>query len=198
MTTSAEWSSLALPSEILRVLGENGFTHLMPVQNSVIPLFKKNADLQVEAITGSGKTLSFVVPLVVDLLGSRNLKPKDIQLLVLSPTRELCQQTLRVVEMFTEAIPQLAGCVCAVAGGRPLQQDLEAFREGRVLLLATVGRLHEIVQAEGQGCLGKVEKLVIDEADRILREKGLSEVMGSLPRIRRTYLFSATLQNIQA
>lgn len=102
----------------------------MPVQKAAIPLMMKNYDLAVEAQTGSGKSLAFVVPLIERLLkvqlGTNNDAVCTPVFLILSPTRELCQQTYQLLMSLLQHMHSPLGelVVCAT-GGRPLQEDLD-------------------------------------------------------------------------
>ncbi|KAI0225474.1 ATP-dependent rRNA helicase spb4 [Massospora cicadina] len=186
-----------------------------PVQNGVIPLFLSNKDVVVEAVTGSGKTLAFLVPILEKLLKlSPGLSGKKVGAIVISPTRELAQQTFKVCTTLL-GVAQVVGVeegeeqkllreklqpmLVTGGGGRSsLERELEeiAAHPPRIII-GTPGRLEELlVTRKGLIDTKEIEMLVLDEADRLL-EMGFSatinKILVSLPKQRRTGLFSATM-----
>ncbi len=166
-----------------------GFSSMFPVQQAAIPLLLKNYDLAVEAQTGSGKTLSFLIPLLQKYLSLNDpCKAGDSQLdsskvkikfLLISPTRQLCQQSYFTLQRLLDHLPNQERrqaykkyCLCAT-GGTQLDEDIKSINNGVYVLFGTVGRLREIGQQVGQNWLKKVEYLFVDEADRVLKEKGI-------------------------
>jgi len=172
------------------------FDTMTPVQAAVIPLFLTNKDVAVQAVTGSGKTLAFIIPVVEMLLRRTDpLKRNQIGAVVLSPTRELAQQTHRVASevcRFASLSPPLL-----LVGGRcPVADDLRTFtREANDIIVATPGRLEDVLTRYDVLDVSELECLVLDEADVLLDmgfDTTLNNILSKLPRMRRTGLFSAT------
>lgn len=200
--TDGTWDSLPvkLNDKILQTLKELGFTHMTPVQSACIPLFMGNKDVAAEAVTGSGKTLSFVIPMI-ELLLKREEKLKKMQVgaLIITPTRELALQISEVLEIFLKSFSQFRQ-ILLIGGTNPIE-DVERFKEhGANIVVATPGRLVDMFRRKGDGldmasyvkCL---DVLVLDEADRLLDmgfEASLNTILSYLPKQRRTGLFSAT------
>jgi superfamily II DNA/RNA helicase len=163
----------------------------------------KNYDLAVEAQTGSGKTLAFVIPLLERYLGLTLPLPKTaVKFMVLSPTRELSQQTYGVLKKLLDHLPdkiratQYLSYVKCATGGNELKVDIGEVSENTVVLIGTIGRIRELSNHFDGSWLKKVEYLYIDEADRVLKEKGINELIRAVQKLRRTAMFSATLQSL--
>lgn len=177
------------------------FTKMMPVQKAAIPLMMKNYDLAVEAQTGSGKSLAFVIPIIERLLKlSVNLEKHHRPIfLVLSPTRELCIQThqllIALLQHMKSPFEEYAICT---TGGKSVEEDLEKCQKSVLVMIGTVGRVKELIthSQDLQRYLREVDYLYIDEGDRVLQEKGIQLVVNAVPKMRRTAIFSATLQGI--
>ena len=187
------FSKLQLTHEIKQVLLESGFNKLTPIQEKVIPLLLENKDIMAKAQTGSGKTASFVLPMLE--LWSRDIregKPK-IRALVLTPTREL---TLQVVEAFATFSAHLAKKpkVVSVIGGESIGDQLYEIQQGCDIVVATSGRLLDILKKK-QMNLERLEFFVLDEADKML-DLGFAEeldlILHQLPSKRQNLMFSAT------
>jgi ATP-dependent RNA helicase RhlE len=182
------FSSFNLHADLLRGLDALGFTVPTPIQKEAIPPASEGRDVFACAMTGSGKTAAFMLPILQRLIGG----PRATRVLVLAPTRELAAQIdehRRELGRFT----RVDGA--AVYGGVAMGPQVAAFRRGVEILVATPGRLLDHLQSP-YARLDRVEVLVLDEADRMLD-------MGFLPDIRRilkhvgnrkqTLLFSATM-----
>ncbi|MCU1659512.1 MAG: box helicase domain protein [Pseudonocardiales bacterium] len=182
---------LGLPSAVVSALSRNGIESPFPIQAATIPDVLAGRDLLGRAATGSGKTLAFGLPLIARLEGSP-ANPRRPRGLVLVPTRELAMQV-------TDAIAPLAQArsvsVRLVAGGLPIQKQIQSLERGVDVLVATPGRLIDLI--ERRSCdLREVEVTVLDEADHMAD-------LGFLPVVRRLLdmtpargqrlLFSATL-----
>lgn len=200
--TDGTWDSLPvkLNDKILQTLKELGFTHMTPVQSACIPLFMGNKDVAAEAVTGSGKTLSFVIPMI-ELLLKREEKLKKMQVgaLIITPTRELALQISEVLEIFLKNFSQFRQ-ILLIGGNNPIE-DVERFKEhGANIVVATPGRLVDMFRRKGDGLdmasyVKSLDVLVLDEADRLLDmgfEASLNTILSYLPKQRRTGLFSAT------
>lgn len=180
------------------------FEALTPVQSATIPNFLEHKDVAVEAPTGSGKTISFAVPILERLLRlDTPLKKHEVGALILSPTRELAHQIAQVLESFTLAInaefedenQKLA--VWRLIGGTEEEDDRKFFKTfGAHIIVATPGRLEQTMKKMPDLRFGKLEVLVLDEADRLLDmgfHASISTILTRLPKQRRTGLFSATM-----
>ncbi|RMN46669.1 ATP-dependent RNA helicase RhlB [Pseudomonas syringae pv. papulans] len=186
------FSEFALHERLLKAVAELKFVEPTPVQAAAIPLALQGRDLRVTAQTGSGKTAAFVLPILNRLIGPAKVRV-DIRAVILLPTRELAQQTLKEVERFSQFTFVKAGLI---TGGEDFKVQAAMLRKVPDILIGTPGRLLEQLNA-GNLDLKHVEVLVLDEADRMLD-------MGFIPQVRQiirqtphkgerqTLLFSAT------
>nr|WP_040263968.1 DEAD/DEAH box helicase [Pseudomonas massiliensis] len=184
------FSQFALHERLLKAVAELNFVEPTPVQVAAIPPALEGHDLRVTAQTGSGKTAAFVLPLLNRLIGPA--KPRvDIRAIILLPTRELAQQTLKEVERFSRYTFIKAGLI---TGGEDFKVQAAMLRKVPDILIGTPGRLLEHLNA-GNLDLAQVEVVVLDEADRML-DMGFAEDVNRLcdlcPGQRQTLLFSAT------
>ncbi len=184
------FSQFALHERLLKAVAELKFVEPTPVQAAAIPLALQGRDLRVTAQTGSGKTAAFVLPLLnrlVDLKGGR----VEIRSLILLPTRELAQQTLKQVQLFSQFTYIKAGLV---TGGEDFKEQAAMLRKVPDVLIGTPGRLLEHLNA-GNLDLSHVQVMILDEADRML-DMGFAEDMERLCKEcenrEQTLLFSAT------
>jgi len=183
------FAELGLDAELLKATQRMGFEHPTPIQRAAIPPLMEGRDVLATAVTGSGKTAAFLLPILHRLKGKRR---GTTRALVVAPTRELAAQ-------ITEHLRDLAGQTgvtgAAVYGGVAMGPQEQAFRRGVDVLIATPGRLLDHLQRP-YARLDGVEYLVLDEADRMLDMGFLPDirrVLQHLPTKRRTLLFSATL-----
>ncbi len=186
------FSQFALHERLLKAVAKLNFTEPTPVQVAAIPPALEGRDLRVTAQTGSGKTAAFLLPLLNRLLGDANSKKRtDVRSLILLPTRELAQQTLKEVERFSQFTFIKAGLV---TGGEDFKEQAAMLRKQPDILIATPGRLMEHLNA-GSLSLKEVEVLVLDEADRML-DMGFAEdierITSECANRQQTLLFSAT------
>jgi ATP-dependent RNA helicase DDX55/SPB4 len=184
---------------ILAALSHYKFKHMTPVQAAVMPLFLKNKDVCVQAVTGSGKTLSFLIPMIEMILRRTTLlKKNQVGGLVISPTRELAKQTYDVAKDLCRfaSLPVPLLLVGGGSGHRPVAADLETFsKEGSDIVIGTPGRIEDILARYSDLHMQELECLVLDEADVLLDmgfEVTLTGILSKLPKMRRTGLFSAT------
>ncbi|XP_018308906.1 ATP-dependent RNA helicase DDX55-like [Mycetomoellerius zeteki] len=193
-----KWEELdvGLSDSVLTTLKQLGFFNMTPVQATCIPLLLNGKDVAAEAVTGSGKTLAFLIPLL-EMLQKRNEKWKTMEVgaIIVSPTRELAIQISEILEEFLKRIPLLKQVL--LVGGVTLQKDAEKLKKGANIIVATPGRLKDILSNYiNLGLYIKsLEFLVLDEADRLLDlgfSATLDSILSYLPRLRRTGLFSAT------
>ncbi|XP_012525582.1 probable ATP-dependent RNA helicase DDX55 homolog [Monomorium pharaonis] len=195
-----KWEELdvQLSNPVLKTLKRLKFFNMTPVQAACIPLLLNGKDVAAEAVTGSGKTLAFLIPLL-EILQKRTEKWKTMEIggIVVSPTRELATQISQVLEEFLKEIPSLKQVL--LIGGVTLKKDIEILKKGTNIIVATPGRLKDVLSNNNSInlslCVKSLEFLVLDEADRLLDlgfSATLDSILSYLPRLRRTGLFSAT------
>ncbi|KYN03543.1 PREDICTED: probable ATP-dependent RNA helicase DDX55 homolog [Cyphomyrmex costatus] len=193
-----KWKELdvGLSDSILKTLEQLGFSYMTPIQAACIPLLLNGKDVAAEAVTGSGKTLAFLIPLL-EILQKRNEKWKTMEVgaIIVSPTKELALQISEILEKFLKTIPLLKQVL--LVGGVTLQKDTENLKKGANIIVATPGRLKDILSNHINLGLNikSLEFFVLDEADRLLDlgfSVTLDSILSYLPRLRRTGLFSAT------
>ena len=191
------FSNLGLNQKINQALKENAYKNPTSIQEKVIPLILEKKDIMAKAQTGSGKTASFVLP-ILELFFNKHEEKKEktkakISTLVLTPTRELALQVSKAFTDFSinfENKPK----VVTVIGGESLTQQLLDIQKGCDIVVATTGRLLDILDKK-QINLSNIEFFVLDEADKMLDlgfEVELEELLKSLPKNRQNLLFSAT------
>jgi superfamily II DNA/RNA helicase len=196
----AEFTALGLSSEIVKAITHAGYSTPTDVQARAVPLAMAGRDLMVSSQTGSGKTAAFVWPALERILAARldpNKKRAKGQtygprILVLAPTRELAQQVSHACSVYGYGVHGLR--VAHVVGGVPYQAQLKALRGPLDLLIATPGRLLDLMNS-GAAVMANVELLVLDEADRMLDMGFIDDiklVAQALPAERQTMMFSAT------
>lgn len=194
------WKELDIPLSmpIIETLQELRFDTMTPVQAACIPLLLKGKDVAAEAVTGSGKTLAFLIP-ILEILQRRPNKWKSTEIgaVIITPTRELAIQISEVLANFLNKISSLKQVI--LVGGTTVNEDIENLKHGANIIIATPGRLEDILSNSKSinltKCLKSLEILVLDEADRLLDlgfSKTLDTILSYLPRLRRTGLFSAT------
>ena len=191
------FEELGVSVEIRRAIEEMGFVQPMPVQEEVIPrLLTSKRDMIALAQTGTGKTASFGIPLLMRLEKTLNLKTQDSNLpqaLVLSPTRELCLQIADDLRDFSKYMEGVH--VEAVYGGAAIEQQIRALKKGAQVIVATPGRLIDL-KNRGYAKLENVRNIVLDEADEMLNmgfSDAINEIFESLPEEHSTLMFSATM-----
>ncbi|MBQ1657239.1 MAG: DEAD/DEAH box helicase [Rhodocyclaceae bacterium] len=185
------FEELQLAPAILEAVREQGYSAPTPIQQQAIPLVLDGCDLLAGAQTGTGKTASFMLPML-QLLSQREAKrPGAIRALVLAPTRELAAQVQESAQNYGRHL-QLTSAV--IFGGVGMAPQIERVQAGVDILVATPGRLLDLV-GQGHIDLSAIEILVLDEADRML-DMGfihdVKKVLALLPSERQSLLFSAT------
>jgi ATP-dependent RNA helicase RhlE len=183
------FTSLALHPSLLRATKELGFIRPTPIQADAIPPALKGRDVLACAQTGSGKTAAFLLPILHALID----KPRGTtRALVLAPTRELAAQIVGELESLAVHTPVTGAAVFGGVGHGPQEH---AFRSGVDVIVATPGRLLDHLR-HPYARLGRLEYLVLDEADRMLDMGFLPEIrriLKMLPPKRQTLFFSATM-----
>jgi ATP-dependent RNA helicase DeaD len=182
------FKDLPLGREVLRSVDELGFESLFPIQaQAIIPLLE-GKDVIGQAQTGTGKTAAFGVPMVEKL----NPKIRQVQGLILVPTRELAVQVAANMKLFAKYTKLR---VLPVYGGESIQRQIHALANGVQIVVGTPGRLIDLLR-RGALNLYSVKTVVLDEADRML-DMGFIEdiqyILAKTPRDRQTALFSATI-----
>ncbi|HZB88710.1 MAG TPA: DEAD/DEAH box helicase [Terracidiphilus sp.] len=190
MTT--EFSQFPLSAALQARLDANKFTTPTPVQAGAIPPALEGRDVLATAQTGTGKTLSFLIP-VIEMLQKADLSTKGAHALILLPTRELAMQ----VETAFRAIRTHSSQTSAlVVGGLAEGSQLESIRRGARLIVATPGRLEDFIKRKLVR-LDNVKMLVLDEVDRMLDmgfQPAIARIAATLPPVRQTLCYSATLE----
>ena len=187
-TTPVSFAEMDLSQEILRAIGDMGFTEPSTVQRKTIPLMMSGADINAIAPTGTGKTCAFGIPMLeyVQLSDSR------IQEVVLAPTRELA---LQIGDELTRLAKHIKGVRIAVLyGGQPISRQLNALKRKPQIVVATPGRMLDHI-ARGNAKLDAAHTMVLDEADEMLNMgfvKDVTKIIEMTPSDRQLVLFSAT------
>jgi ATP-dependent RNA helicase RhlE len=188
------FTTLGLSDTLSDSLVRLGYAQPTPIQAQSIPVVLSGSDLLARAQTGTGKTAAFGLPMIERLLvrTTRKLGTHAPRGLVLVPTRELAIQVHRSLETYGAAVKVK---VAAIYGGVGMRPQREALRRGVDIVVATPGRLIDHLQQRSVD-LSHVEILTLDEADRMLDMgflPSLRRVLTTVPRMRQTLLFSATL-----
>jgi ATP-dependent RNA helicase DeaD len=183
------FAALGIPPDMIRGLEELGITTPTEVQKKVIPfLLTDGSDLIAQAQTGTGKTAAFGLPLLTKM----NPKHRDIQGLVLAPTRELAKQIGKQLFRFTKYTDKIF--IEVLSGGDNIDRQTEALRRPTHIVVATPGRLLDLIERDAL-TLEFVRYVVLDEADEMLSmgfKKQLTEILKLAAMRRSTWLFSAT------
>ncbi len=191
------FTTLGLGPALASAAAAAGWAQPTPVQAAVLPAALAGRDVLAVSPTGSGKTAAFLLPLLQRLLAAPQLaseRPRRLRVLVLAPTREIALQTADAARALLVGMVAAPKLVVAV-GGAAINPQLMALRGGAHLLVATPGRLLDLL-AHNALRLADVTSLVLDEADRLLDlgfADELGRVLAALPAQRQTLLFSATM-----
>ncbi|WP_043452198.1 DEAD/DEAH box helicase [Jongsikchunia kroppenstedtii] len=194
---SPTFAELGVRDEIVRALHDDGITHTFAIQELTLPLAMGGDDLIGQARTGTGKTLGFGVPLLQRLAGAADDEGLfDLdgtpRALIVVPTRELCIQVTDDLETASAHLPIR---VTAIFGGRPYEGQIADLKAGVDVVVGTPGRLIDLAN-QGHLILGKVQILVLDEADEMLDLGFLPDIeriIAALPDAKQSMLFSATM-----
>ncbi|MEO7674249.1 MAG: DEAD/DEAH box helicase, partial [Pyrinomonadaceae bacterium] len=182
------FNELGLQSFLTDKCKSLGFTEPTPIQQQAIPLILDGKNVIATAETGTGKTAAFLFPILQNM-GVKQQKGTTV--LILSPTRELANQTDAACREFA---PKHIRCA-SIIGGAGYRSQIDAIRRGAHIIIATPGRLMDFME-QGMMDLSKVDTLVLDEADRMLDMgflPAIKRIVKTIPVKRQTLFFSATL-----
>lgn len=189
LDTSVKFADFNLRPELLKALESKGFESPMPVQVRVLEdKSLTDGDLIVQARTGSGKTLAFALPLIDHM----DAKLREPQIIVLSPTRELAQQTARE---FAWLGINLGVRAATLVGGLDMERQIRALRDGANIVIGTPGRILDHLR-RGTLKTASIRSVVLDEGDHMLdmgfRDE-MEAILNAMDNVERTWLFSATM-----
>lgn len=189
------FESLGLSHNIIHSVKKLGYLKPFPIQEQAVPVILKGKDLMGIAQTGSGKTACFVMPILEKLQNTEVKKDRNVQVLILVPTRELAIQIDEVFRAFTDNLKREVRTM-AVYGGVSINPQMKGMF-GVEVLIATPGRLLDLIDHKALS-ISQIKHLVIDEADKMF-QLGFGEEMNKLfammPVAKQTTLFSATLND---
>lgn len=182
-------SDLGIIKQLQNALKDLEITFATDIQEEVIPIIlDQKEDVVALAKTGTGKTAAFGLPLL-QLINTEN---KNIQTLILAPTRELSQQIYNNLKDFAKYIPEIS--IVLLTGGKTVKSQVEELKLGAQIIVATPGRFLDLLEKEAFD-IKSLNNLVLDEADEMFQalKDDLMPILKALPKSRRTYLFSATM-----
>ena len=183
------YSEMDLNPGILKALDQKGFTLATPVQAGAIPCFKDWKDVIAKAPTGSGKTFAFGIP----MLEHTDPEGTEVTGLILAPTRELALQIQDELRQLCAFLPGVR--VACLYGGQPIERQISQLKKKPQIVVATPGRLMDHMKRKTVR-LGKVETVVLDEADRMLDMgfiKDVTRILKQIPHKKNMGMFSATI-----
>jgi ATP-dependent RNA helicase DeaD len=189
MMKNLKFEELNLSKEILKAIKDIGFEETFPIQTEAIPLMLSGRDIVGQAMTGTGKTAAFGIPLIekIDPLN------RVVQALVLCPTRELAIQISVEVNKFLKYKKYVSAL--PVYGGQPIERQIRTLKNGVQIIIGTPGRLLDHINRKTLD-LRNVKIVVLDEADQMLDmgfRDDIEMILQETPRERQTVLFSATM-----
>ena len=192
ISASSSFQQFSLSRPILRGLAALSFATPTPIQVRAIPIALQGLDVVGSAVTGSGKTAAFLLPILERLL-YRPRKVPTTRVVILMPTRELAVQCYNVAT----ALARFTDITFAqVVGGFSLREQETILKKRPDVVIATPGRFIDHMRNSASFAVENIEILVLDEADRMLEtgfEDELNEILRTIPRGRQTMLFSATM-----
>ncbi|WP_319557653.1 DEAD/DEAH box helicase [Thiomicrorhabdus sp.] len=188
------FAKLGLSDPILKALSDSGYQTPTEIQKKAIPLILKGEDIIASAQTGTGKTASFVLPILQKLNNGETVRGRSIRALILVPTRELAVQVEKSILNYGKHLKLSS---LAIYGGTDIEENKQRLADGIDILVATPGRLLDMAYQRAL-FFNDLEFLVLDEADRML-DMGfiddLNKIIDRLPANRQSMLFSATLND---
>lgn len=189
------FESLGLSHNIISSVKQLGYLKPFPIQEQAIPVILSGKDMMGIAQTGSGKTACFVMPILEKLQAEVVQRDRNIEVLILVPTRELAIQIDEVFRAFTTNLKREVRTM-AVYGGVSINPQMKGML-GVEVLTATPGRLLDLINSKALS-IGQIQHLVIDEADKMFQmgfEDELKQLFALMPKKKQTTLFSATLND---
>lgn len=185
---SNAFNALGISPKLSELLQQDGITEPTPVQKQAIPLLLNGQDVIAQAQTGTGKTIAFALPILQRI----NVEKEQVQALILTPTRELA---IQITSELKKLVSGVGATVLAAYGGQDVDAQIRKLQRAPHIVVATPGRLIDHMKRETVN-LGKLQMLVLDEADQMLHMGFLPDVESIItqtPRARQTMLFSATM-----
>ncbi|HBR97299.1 MAG TPA: ATP-dependent RNA helicase [Gammaproteobacteria bacterium] len=192
MSTLTTFADLGLPAHALNTLTALGYETPSPIQAASIPALLAGSDVLGQAQTGTGKTAAFALP----LLSRIDTDKRHTQALVLTPTRELALQVAAAFSRYAQGMRNLE--VLSIYGGQAYGGQLKSLRKGPQIVVGTPGRVMDHLR-KGTLMLDKLQTLVLDEADEMLRMGFIDDVewiLEQIPAKRQIALFSATMPTV--
>lgn len=189
-TTPTSFSDLGLPDHLIEAVERLGYTVPTPIQQEMIPHVLDGRDVVGQAQTGTGKTAAFALPLIAKLSSTG---PRNPQVLVLAPTRELAIQVADAFSDYSKHLKHIN--VLPIFGGQDYSIQLRQLQKGCQIVVGTPGRVMDHIR-RGSLKMDSIHSLVLDEADEMLRMGFLDDVewiLEKLPNRKQTALFSATM-----
>lgn len=186
---SIQFSELGIKAPLQKSLADLEISTPTEIQERTIPIIlNQKEDVVALAKTGTGKTAAFGLP----LLQLINVEDSNIQAVILAPTRELGQQIYNSLVSFSNNLPEVS--IASICGGIPIKPQIERLKSDTHIVVATPGRLIDLIKREAIN-IKNANYLVLDEADEMVTslKEGLDEIIKVLPRLRRTFLFTATM-----
>jgi ATP-dependent RNA helicase DeaD len=185
-----DFEKLGVCPELIDGIADLGFEHPMPIQEKVIPfILNQDRDLVGLAQTGTGKTAAFGIPLIQQM----DFSKKNVQALILCPTRELCRQITSDLGDYSKYYKMVTSV--AVYGGASVDTQIKALKEHPQIVVATPGRLLDLIKRKKVD-VSAIRWLILDEADEMLNmgfQEELTAIIDNTPPSKHTYLFSATM-----
>ncbi len=188
-TSEDSFAQFDLKSEILKSVAELGYESPSPIQQKTIPLMLEGRDIIGQAQTGTGKTAAFALP----GLQAIDVKSKKVQVLVLTPTRELAIQVAEAFHSYSKHLGRIH--VLPVYGGQSIGQQIKHLRSGAQVIVGTPGRVMDHMRRETLD-LSNLKLVILDEADEMLNmgfQEDVEFILSHTPPERQTALFSATM-----
>jgi len=187
--TTLKFSELNLSNEIFKAIEDLGFEEATPIQSLSIPKMRTGVDIIGQAQTGTGKTAAFGIP----ILEKTDSKNKDVQSIILCPTRELAIQVAEELKLFSKYKKGID--IVPIYGGQPIQRQIAALSKGAQIIIGTPGRVIDHLERKTLK-LGSLSTVVLDEADEMLDmgfREDIESILKSMPEKRQTVFFSATM-----
>ena len=187
--TKVLFTDLNLSKEVLQATVDMGFTQASPIQGQSIPHLLQGCDLIGQAMTGTGKTAAFGIPVIEKI----DTESKAVQALVLCPTRELAMQVASEIAKLSKY--KRAIVTLPIYGGQPIEVQIRGLRRGAQIIVGTPGRVMDLME-RGLLSFAKVQTVVLDEADEMLNmgfREDIEFILSGMRQSKQVVLFSATM-----